>query len=255
MHAGAYAALGALALASACRAPLPEARGWLAAPHRAAIATTNGANASLVYALRTDAGVVVIDLGWVHADDALRDALARLDATPHDVVAVVLTHAHRDHVGAWRTVARAPFYVGAGDVDRLSGRALPRGPMARLAEVVRPTRWPPPGTLDVRALRGDTTLVFGHDTIAAFALPGHTPGSMAYLVRGILLVGDGASHTLRGALRPARDPYSDDARAARRSLARVLDALPTGTVRAICTAHARCAPYTARVRAAVTAGP
>lgn len=205
-------------------------------------ATTSGANASLLVARRTDAGVVVVDLGWRGAERALADALARLDARPRDVVAVLLTHSHRDHLGAWRTVAHAPFHVGAGERARLLGRSPHRGWIPRLADRLRRPALPD-ARLDVRELHGDTALVFGRDTVRAFALPGHTVGSVAWLLGDVLLVGDGASHSpTTGRLSPARRGFSDDARAARRSLARLRIAVAPFRVRAICTAHARCAP-------------
>ena len=131
----------------------------------------------------------------------------------------------------------------------MAGTARPRGWIPRLAERLRRTREPRGVTL--RPIASDTTLVFGRDTVRALMLPGHTAGSVAYLFRGVLFVGDGASH--RGSrLRPARAGYSDDTRLARRSLARVLDALPAGAVRLVCTAHARCAELTPDVRRALT---
>ncbi len=205
-------------------------------------ATTNGANASLLVARRTDAGVVVVDLGWRGAERALDDALARLGARPRDVVAVLLTHSHRDHVGAWRAVAHAPFHVGAGERARLLGQAAHRGWIPRLADRLRRPALPD-ARLDVREIGGDTALVFGRDTVRAFALPGHTVGSVAWLVGDVLFVGDGASHAPRnGSLRPARRGFSDDARGAWRSLVRLRAVVAPFRVRAICTAHARCAP-------------
>ena len=205
--------------------------------------TTNGANASLLVARRTDAGVVVVDLGWWGADRALTDALSRLGAQPRDVVAVLLTHGHRDHVGAWRMVAHAPFYVGEGEGARLTGRTPHRGWIPRLADRLRRPALPAPGLLVVRELRGDTALAFGRDTVRAFALPGHTAGSVAWLLGDVLLLGDGASHRpIDGRLGPARRGFSDDAALARRSLARLHRAVAPYRVRALCTAHARCAP-------------
>lgn len=207
------------------------------------VATTNGANASLLVARRTDAGVVVVDLGWRGAERALTDALSRLGARPRDVVAVLLTHSHRDHVGAWRVVAHAPFYVGAGEGARLTGRDPHRGWIPRLADRLRRPVLPAPGTLVVHELRGDTALTFGRDTVRAFALPGHTAGSVAWLLGDVLLLGDGASHRpTDGRLGPARRGFSDDAMLARRSLRRLRAAVSPYRVRALCTAHARCAP-------------
>ncbi len=235
-------ALAALACA-ACSTPRSVREGvqTLTTPGSAA-ATTDGANASLIYAVRTDSSVVVVDLGWSDAERALRDALSRLGATPRDVAAVLLTHSHRDHIGAWRAVAHAPFYVGRGEGARLRGETAHGGWIPRWADRLRRPALPD-ARVTVRELTGDTALAFGRDTVRAFALPGHTPGSVAWLVGGVLLVGDGASHAKSsGRLRPARRGFSDDAAEARRSLARLREAVAPHPVRVICTAHARCAP-------------
>jgi glyoxylase-like metal-dependent hydrolase (beta-lactamase superfamily II) len=76
-----------------------------------AVALTGGSNASLVYAARTPGGVVLVDLGWWGHERAVARALADLGAGPADVTDVFLTHAHRDHVAAWRTVRHARFHL------------------------------------------------------------------------------------------------------------------------------------------------
>jgi glyoxylase-like metal-dependent hydrolase (beta-lactamase superfamily II) len=97
--------------------------------------------------------------------------------------------------------------------------------------------------LDVREIGRDTALVFGPDTVRAFAMPGHTAGSVAWLVGDVLMLGDAASHAPgRGRLRAARRGFSDDAAQARASLRRLRRAVAPYRVRLLCTAHARCAP-------------
>ncbi|MGZ8457215.1 MAG: MBL fold metallo-hydrolase [Gemmatirosa sp.] len=236
--------LGALLATGACtRAGIGTAVRELERDDRVRVATTNGVNASLLLARRTDAGIIVVDLGWSEAEEALRDALARLGARPRDVVAVLLTHSHRDHVGAWRTVAHAPFHVGRGERALLVGRAAHRGWIPRIFDRLRRPALPAPGALDVREIAGDTALVFGRDTVRAFAMPGHTAGSVAWLVGDVLMLGDAASHApTTGGLRPARRGFSDDTRLARASLVRLRGAVAPYRVRLLCTAHARCAP-------------
>jgi glyoxylase-like metal-dependent hydrolase (beta-lactamase superfamily II) len=207
----------------------------------------------MIYAARTSAGVVVVDLGWSRADRALRDALRRVGATPDDVVAVLLTHGHRDHLGAWRAVRRATFWVGAGEAPRLRGARLADGWIPRLADRLRPPSLPRAGELRVASIAADTVLLFGTDTVHAFVVPGHTAGSAAFLLRGVLFVGDAASHG-RGGLRPARRGYTADVRLARMSLARLGRTVAPLAPRLVCTAHARCAPNTPALWARLRVG-
>lgn len=238
------AGLALLACAPYPRDSLP----LLEEPGRAAVATTNGRNASMLYVARVDPGVIVIDLGWRGAESALRGALRRLGASERDVVAVFLTHSHRDHIGAWRAVSRAPFYVAAPEVDLLLGAAEHRGWVPRLADRMRRARGPRAGELELRPFADDTSFVFGRDTVRAFVVPGHTAGSAAYLVRGVLFAGDAVSHTSAGRLRLAKARFSADADLARRSLGRLLAGLAAYDVRVVCTAHARCARFDTALR-------
>ena len=239
--------LTAAVCAAACGTPhaVRDSRRALAAPGRAGVATTNGRNASMIYAARLGTGVVVVDLGWSGATRALDAVLAGVGAGRGDVAAVLLTHSHRDHVGAWRAVAHAPFYAGMAEVPRLFGERPHRAWVPRAADWLRAPALPARGRVRVVTVARDTALAFGHDTVWAFPAPGHTAGSVAYLVRGVLFVGDAASATVAGArLRPPRAIYTDDGAEARRSLARLRTATAGMTVRLVCTAHARCAPAT-----------
>jgi glyoxylase-like metal-dependent hydrolase (beta-lactamase superfamily II) len=233
----------ALAAAVGCGAPR-RAVAPLAVPGRSAVALTGGPNASLIYAARTSAGVLLVDLGWWGHGRALRRALAALGAEPADVALVFLTHAHRDHVAAWPAVRGARFHVAAPEAARLTGRSRPRGWIPRWAERLKPAHLPAPGRLDVRPFAADTVFAFGADTLRAYLVPGHTAGSAAYLFRGVLFVGDAVTHTRAGGFAPARRGYSDDPRAAAASLAALWRRLPPGGARYVCTAHARCAAFT-----------
>ncbi len=92
-------------------------------PPDAAAATTTGPWASMIYAARTDSGVITIDLGWTGADDVLPAVLAQLNVTTADVRYVFLTHAHRDHIASWPLVRQATFVIGAGEVPAFTGAA------------------------------------------------------------------------------------------------------------------------------------
>jgi glyoxylase-like metal-dependent hydrolase (beta-lactamase superfamily II) len=239
------AALLAVAALAACAPPrnVRASRRALAGSGLASAETTNGRTASMIYAARTGAGVVVVDLGWARAGPALDRALGALGARRGDVAAVLLTHSHRDHVGGWRMVRGAPVYLGAAEAPLLFGERPHGGWAARVADFLVAPRLPRRGELRAVPVLRDTTLVFGADTVRGFATPGHTAGSMSWLVRGVLFVGDAASaHVRGGGLREARGAYADDVGESRRSLARVQRLVAPYPVRLVCTAHARCAP-------------
>ena len=129
---------------------------------------------SMIYAARTDAGVVLVDLGWQNAEDALRRGLAQIGARPEDVTDVFLTHSHRDHIAAWPLVRHARFHVGAGEDALFSGRAGHADSPSRLAEIGIGNPAPWAGEVNVRAFQRDTMFVLGADTVRAFVVPGHT---------------------------------------------------------------------------------
>jgi len=195
---------------------------------------------SMVYAARTDSGVVLVDLGWYGADRDIRRALARLGARPEDVTDVFLTHSHRDHIGGWRTVRHARFHLSAAEVPYFADSArhgdLPsRGGEAALGN---PAPWA--GEVRVRPFAADTAFAFGRDTLRAFVVPGHTPGHSAYLFRRVLFMGDAFTwYRLRG-LHGAEAIFTASTERSRRSVRALFDrALPLG-VEWACNAHAKC---------------
>jgi hydroxyacylglutathione hydrolase len=117
---------------------------------------------------------VVIDPG-----DEVPRIVATLAEQRLQVVAIVHTHAHIDHVGGTTQLARAtgaPTYLHADDTflyDLLPLQAQMLG-------------LPPPGPRDAmqQALRNDMVLSFGAFELGALHTPGHTPGSMCFEVVG-----------------------------------------------------------------------
>lgn len=234
-------------LASSCAHPPTP----LVVAGRSAAALSGGTNTSLTFAARTNAGLMLIDLGWWGHGRALHRVLRALDAMPRDVAVVFLTHAHRDHLAAWRSVRQATFFAAEPEFALLTGAKRPRAWIPRWAERLKPTRLPRVGELAVVTFSSDTTFVLGVDTLRAYLVPGHTAGSAVYLFRGTLFLGDAVTYTRAGGFARARRGYSDDPRLAAASLERLWVRLPPGAVRYACTAHAQCSPFTPAFLAAV----
>jgi len=227
--------------------------GPVISPGRSAVALSGGPNTSLAYLARTDrGGLIAIDLGWWGATGAVRRALAELGASPAEVTDVFLTHSHRDHIGAWRLVRGSRFHVATAERATLAGERQHRGWIPRMAERLVRSDLPRAGEVAVETFSRDTIFVFGADTVFAYLVPGHTAGSAVYRYRGILFLGDAVTHSHRGGFGPARRGYSDDAALAVRSLRALWPRLPAGAVQYVCTAHARCAAYSAAFERDVT---
>ena len=245
------AAIAAVVAATVLGAGCHRAVAPLVVPGSSAVALTGGSNTSMIYLARTSDGVLAIDLGWWGHRDALVRALDSLGASTADVRWVFLTHAHRDHVAAWPTVRHARVHLADAERPLLAGTAAYRARIPRWAERIRPSRLPRRGELQLHGFSRDTTFVIGADTLRAYLVPGHTPGSAVYLFRGVLFLGDAVTYSRAGGFAPAERRFSDDPRAAAEHLTRLWQRLPPGEVRHACTAHAHCAPFTARFLADV----
>jgi N-acyl homoserine lactone hydrolase len=143
------------------------------------------------------ARVMDIERIRVHVDTA-----TLLGRQPGPIAGVLLTHLHLDHILGLPDVPRGtPIYAGPGETrPRSIEHLFTRGTTGRaLAGHASVHEWQFEADPDGRF---DGVLdVFGDGSVWALHVPGHSPGSTAYLVRTtggpVLLVGD-ACHTAWG---------------------------------------------------------
>jgi glyoxylase-like metal-dependent hydrolase (beta-lactamase superfamily II) len=156
-----------------------------------------GSEPAAVYAVKTCDGLVLVDSGIEDSAAAICDQLARLHVEVNQLQAILLTHVHADHsLGAARLRALTGAKIYAGRADCLPLReGSPRE--ALLCTFDMPQLSPHGTPVDVE-LAGDEILAFGDAHFVALATPGHTPGSMCYLLeRGgqrALFTGDVIQH-------------------------------------------------------------
>ena len=115
---------------------------------------------------------------------------------------VLLTHLHLDHVSGMPDVpAGTPVYTGPGEASARSALYAAIHASANRALAGKPALSEWGFTADPSGVFDGAVDVFGDGSVWALWVPGHTPGSTAYLVRStkgpVLLVGD-ASHTRWG---------------------------------------------------------
>ena len=177
--------------------------------------------------------VALIDAGQDADATALMTELARQQLGPEDVTAIFVTHGHQDHTGGIARFPNAQVMALEAEVPLIEGREGSRGPLTRLFPV-RET-----GIMVTRPLAGGDAVTLGDTVVRVYAVPGHTAGSAAYLVNGVLFVGDSADIASDGSLLGAPWIFSDDQAQNRASLVTLQQGLMAdgATVLAIVPAH------------------
>jgi glyoxylase-like metal-dependent hydrolase (beta-lactamase superfamily II) len=148
---------------------------------------------SAAYVVETPEGLILVDSGLDADAGSVKAQMASLRLDWKRIRVILLTHAHGDHVGgaeALRGATGAKIHAGAGDALVLRA-GKPRE--AFFSSFYMPDHDPHPTTVDV-ALEGGESITLGDARIEALAMPGHTPGSMCYLLerdgRRMLFSGD-----------------------------------------------------------------
>jgi glyoxylase-like metal-dependent hydrolase (beta-lactamase superfamily II) len=163
--------------------------------------------------------VALVDAGNDPEGKAILAELRRRGLGPDAVSAVLLTHGHSDHTAGCHLFPSASIYALAGDVALAEGREGGKSLVAKLVPV-KPT-----GIKITRALADGETLTLGARNVKVYAIPGHTAGSAAYFVNGVLFLGDSAGSSKDGKLLPAPWQFSDDPAQNRASLMALADRL------------------------------
>jgi glyoxylase-like metal-dependent hydrolase (beta-lactamase superfamily II) len=155
--------------------------------------------------------VTIIDVGAPGSGTIIERALHDIGRSFDDVRHILLTHAHLDHVGALaevQSLCSAPIAIHAADEAEIRANFLSNPfvhpGIARVAEPIVKVLDPGPARVDIALADGDRFPVFGGMRVVH--MPGHTPGSAAFLFeeRGIVVTGDALQHRFGELLPPSR---------------------------------------------------
>jgi glyoxylase-like metal-dependent hydrolase (beta-lactamase superfamily II) len=177
--------------------------------------------------------VALIDAGTDGSGKAILAELSRRQLGPDAVTAIFITHGHQDHTAAIKLFPRATVMALAAEVPLIEGHAGAHGPLTQLFPV-KPT-----GVTVTRPLHDGETVSLGTVHVQVFAVPGHTAGSAAYLVNGVLCLGDAADAGSDGKAIGAPWIFSDSQAQDRASVAALVQRLQSehAEVRATFFAH------------------
>ena len=198
------------ACAAACSPPAAE-QGALLSEGRIRTAVFDPAGSTAYLVQLAEGGAVWIDVGIESDGVLLKETMADSDIAEEDLRGIFMTHGHGDHITGALAFPDVPVYAMAAEAPLIAGEEAPERPF--------PSGDPEPTGINVsEPLDGDATVQLAGTTIEAYAIPGHTDGSAAYIVHGVLFLGDAASRTDDGDIQGATWLFSKDADASEASL-------------------------------------
>ncbi|AGZ51928.1 MBL fold metallo-hydrolase [Mycobacterium kansasii] len=152
-----------------------------------------------------DTGVMLIDAGYPGDREEVLASLRLLGYQPGDVRAILLTHAHIDHLGTAIWFARehhTPVYCHADEVGHAKREYLEQVSLLDIALRIWRPRWAVwaahvarsgglvrDGIPTAQPLTAEVAAQLPGHPMAVFT-PGHTNGHCSYLVDGVLASGD-----------------------------------------------------------------
>ena len=132
---------------------------------------------TVAYVIQTSAGLMMIDaLGANQVEPDLLPGFAKLGLDPAQVKTILVAHGHADHFGGsayFQQKFGSKVYVSAADWTLMETPPRGRGPGG-----------PPPAAPPKRdgELRDGESVTLGNVSVRAVAVPGHTPGSMGFVI-------------------------------------------------------------------------
>lgn len=135
------------------------------------------------YLIYNDTYALIVDPG--EEAEKIQGVISELNVTP---VAVLITHAHYDHIGALEAIRshyNIPVYISPIEQDWLTDPMLNLSGMTRHDDI--PDVVCRPAEFEVTNYE---TYTLGDMTFKVVPTPGHSPGSVSYIFEDFVITGD-----------------------------------------------------------------
>jgi glyoxylase-like metal-dependent hydrolase (beta-lactamase superfamily II) len=168
---------------------------------------------SQVYIINgADGNIGLVDAGNSPDGKPILEALALKGLKPSDIKSIFLTHGHHDHIAAAKIFTNAKIYSLKEEIEIAEGTGNGSSPIGYIFKAS------PTGLKVTDILNDNEVIDFGSLKIEVFSIPGHTNGSAAYLIGGVVFMGDSALSSSDGKIRQAVWAFSNDVKQENRSL-------------------------------------
>lgn len=172
------------------------------------------------YLIKSGEKYIAIDTG-LEKEQSIA-GLQKLGIDPKDIAHILLTHSDSDHASGIELFPNAIVHLPALEEPMINGQVK--------------RFWGHFNSLSAKSyelLTDGQTLTLLEETITCIATPGHTPGSMSYILSGTLFTGDTLS-LKQGQVRPFKRIANMDTKLQKRSITKLQKLT---SIRRICTAH------------------
>lgn len=145
-----------------------------------------------------DGNLGLIDATMDPEAKAICSTIRQMGRSESDIKVIFCTHSHDDHTAGWRKFPNAILYAMKPAFQGNSESSMSNWNRVQKAMPAKNQEPTSPKIRNIQYLSDGQALDFNGDKIEAFALPGHTYDSSAYLVFGVLFMGDSAAGQYNG---------------------------------------------------------
>ncbi len=165
-----------------------------------------------LYLLKGTDGYIVVDAG--SDKSSVEKSLEEVNINPAEVKHVLLTHTDADHVASLSLFTDAQIYMNQEELQMVNGKTTRNGSTGN--SLPRGINQDEPVLL-----KDEQELTMGEHKIKCISAPGHTPGSMAYLIDGEYLFSGDAFKVSDNTL--GVHPYTMDEEASKKSIKKLYE--------------------------------